>query len=314
MPSKILSICIPTYNRPERIKTLVNQIIKLESDEIEIVIGDDNPTIKDNEDLIKNINDSRFIYYHNKQNLGQDKNILKLIFNASGEYIFLLVDEDDIELENLPWILEKLKENKKITYLRGTLGDRRLNRDRPYYEFKNCYLQKGDRAIEKMLFYNMHGSGMIFKRNIIDFYEASKNIGSLIIQDNLTAQVIKSGDILCTSRTLAYIGRKEYPSAQPKIKKKDWLHPLTALNTTIYRVNIILDFSNPILKKRLLDKQEFNIFLYLCHIYSYNSYDMKSSLIDFIKGFFIIFKIKKIRFSLRFWIKLAYRFILTKLR
>ncbi len=43
MSKVLLSFCLPSYNRPERINNIINQIITSQSNEIEIIVRDNNP-------------------------------------------------------------------------------------------------------------------------------------------------------------------------------------------------------------------------------------------------------------------------------
>lgn len=92
-----LSICIPTFNRGEYIKSTLDSIIKQCSENVEIVISDNAST--DNTDLIvkeyidkfKNIK-----YIRQKSNLGADLNFLEVVKCASGEYCWLLGSDDQL--------------------------------------------------------------------------------------------------------------------------------------------------------------------------------------------------------------------------
>lgn len=51
-----LSFCVPTYGRSERISKIIEQFSILKSDEIELVIGDDNPKSNLNKEKLRNPN------------------------------------------------------------------------------------------------------------------------------------------------------------------------------------------------------------------------------------------------------------------
>ena len=93
MPNILLSFCIPTYDRPERMMNLIEQITSFETDEIEIIIGDDNPLSNRTQDVVRRFTDSRINYFRNITNLGMDLNLIKTIYKASGEFIFIIISE-----------------------------------------------------------------------------------------------------------------------------------------------------------------------------------------------------------------------------
>ncbi|NME82787.1 glycosyltransferase [Clostridium sp. SM-530-WT-3G] len=102
----LVSILIPTYNRPEYFELALQSAINQTYPNIEIIIGDDS-TNSDTEEIINNkyINKVDNIkYYHNSKNIGQFDNYLKLMELANGEYINFLMDDDLFE----PTKIEKM--------------------------------------------------------------------------------------------------------------------------------------------------------------------------------------------------------------
>jgi len=93
----LLSICIPTYNRSKILEKTLRNILLTSHSEFEIVISN-NASDDDTENIILSIKDSRIKYYKNNINMGGIYNMVRVLEVASGEYCFLLSDEDDIEL------------------------------------------------------------------------------------------------------------------------------------------------------------------------------------------------------------------------
>ena len=97
MAQKLLSICIPTYNRESRLEKTIDNIISqaLEfRDKVEICISDNASTdgtkkviTKFKEkypDLVK--------YNVNEENLGYDRNLLKVVLMAKGRFAWTFGD------------------------------------------------------------------------------------------------------------------------------------------------------------------------------------------------------------------------------
>lgn len=96
----ILSICIPTYKRwkllCETLDTLVCQFKHKEiSDKVEIVISN-NDSPDNTDELIKPYVDkySNIKYYKNDKNLWSAVNVIKVTEHATGEYLWLITDDD----------------------------------------------------------------------------------------------------------------------------------------------------------------------------------------------------------------------------
>ncbi|SHI38730.1 glycosyltransferase [Lutispora thermophila] len=95
----LVSILIPTYNRPEYFRLALESALNQTYKNIEIIVGDDS-TNDETECLMKNnyLNKySNIKYYHNEKNLGQFDNDIKLYEMAQGEYINFLMDDDLFE-------------------------------------------------------------------------------------------------------------------------------------------------------------------------------------------------------------------------
>lgn len=104
----LVSILIPSYNRPEYLKIALESAINQSYRNIEILIGDDS-TNEDVKNMIepylekyKNIK-----YFRNERNIGQFENDLKLIEKCSGDYINFLMDDD---------VFNSLKIEKMMNY------------------------------------------------------------------------------------------------------------------------------------------------------------------------------------------------------
>ncbi len=49
----LVSICLPTYNRPDKVCSFIENISSFKSDKIELLIGDDNPSSLETQNIIK---------------------------------------------------------------------------------------------------------------------------------------------------------------------------------------------------------------------------------------------------------------------
>lgn len=98
----LVSILIPSYNRPELFKIALESAINQTYENIEIIICDDSTNNKIEElmkDYLNKYDNIR--YYHNEKNLGQFDNDLKLMKLAKGKYINFLMDDDVFELDKI---------------------------------------------------------------------------------------------------------------------------------------------------------------------------------------------------------------------
>ena len=115
-----LSICIPTHNRfdylQETIISIINQINKEDANKVEICISD-NASTDGTEFLVKEIikiSPIRIVFNRNEYNLGADKNFLKAVELATGEYCWLMGSDDLAALGSLERLLHEIEEGHDI--------------------------------------------------------------------------------------------------------------------------------------------------------------------------------------------------------
>lgn len=94
MSGKLISICIPTYNRPKLVREAVDSAIAQSYQPLEILVSDDSRN-DDTETALGDLIVSRNIrYVRNSPPLGQAGNVNNLFDRAKGELLVLLHDDD----------------------------------------------------------------------------------------------------------------------------------------------------------------------------------------------------------------------------
>ena len=117
MQCPILSICIPTYNRPEYLKECLMSIVLgcknfKDKEVLEIVITDNS----DDDKTLEVVNEIKKIfsnikYFKNSLNIGGSRNILKALESAAGKYLWLMGDDDIIVSSKARKIVETCRNN-----------------------------------------------------------------------------------------------------------------------------------------------------------------------------------------------------------
>jgi glycosyltransferase involved in cell wall biosynthesis len=120
--SIILTIGIPTYNGSKTILTLLNSISSQNFDKSKVEILISNNASSDNtsnviETFIKENDQLTIKTLTNKINLGFDGNISKLINFASGQYLWLIGDDDYLIENSIKKLLDFLNENNTLDYI-----------------------------------------------------------------------------------------------------------------------------------------------------------------------------------------------------
>jgi glycosyltransferase involved in cell wall biosynthesis len=108
---KILSICVPTYNRSGYLEKLLGNI-RQQLKEFDLlgtveVLVSDNASSDNTQDIAAKFSD--IIHYNrNPENVGPDANFLGLFEMAQGKYIWLPGDDDEVRSDTVRYILNMI--------------------------------------------------------------------------------------------------------------------------------------------------------------------------------------------------------------
>lgn len=121
-----LSFCIPTYNRAKCLSQCLASIIDDlggDRERIEIVVSD-NASSDNTRDVVAGAQRSfsNVKYHRNGNNVGFDKNLINAINFATGEYVFLLSDDDAVIPGSIKYVLDKLEEFGNSLYIFSYIG------------------------------------------------------------------------------------------------------------------------------------------------------------------------------------------------
>lgn len=112
---KILSICIPTYNRASilnsSLKSLQEEFRTINTNEIELIISNNCSTDYTEEVVQRYIQAGMpIIYYKNPTNLGYEGNFLQCFKKATAQYVWVLGDDDFLKEGVLSFLLDHLRD------------------------------------------------------------------------------------------------------------------------------------------------------------------------------------------------------------
>ncbi len=193
----LLSICIPSYNRPNQLFKLLNSIDYPFCEEIEIIICEDNSPNR--EHIIKVVNDfkstSKFEckLFLNEINLGYDGNIKELIKKSSGVYVMYMGDDDTFEKKSLLEYVNFLKHNLNLGYIlrRYTVIHSNGIKEEFKYFDTHCFFEPGLDAFNAFFRKSVFISGFCFKREYVQtYFDTDQFNGTLLYQLFLCANLV----------------------------------------------------------------------------------------------------------------------------
>jgi len=108
----VLSVCVPTYNRlsylKELLSALLSQANSVPNGLVEVCVGD-NASTDGTRAYLETLTSPSLRFWTNPTNVGGDRNFLKCITEAHGDYVWLLGDDDLLTDDAVARVLTFLK-------------------------------------------------------------------------------------------------------------------------------------------------------------------------------------------------------------
>jgi glycosyltransferase involved in cell wall biosynthesis len=151
----LVSICTPTYHRPELLRRAIASCRAQTYANFEIVITD-NSENEASRDLVASLQEPRIRYFKNETNIGNLANIRKVGSLARGKYMIVLMDDDLLQPEALALMVAAFEKHPTVGVVMAPMAlidadDRRIY---PYfYLIRKMYYryryQVGDGLVER---------------------------------------------------------------------------------------------------------------------------------------------------------------------
>lgn len=184
----LVSICIPSYNRPHTLIRLLESIDLDNSNDFEIVICEDKSPkrneIREVVEKFKAITSYEIKYFENIENYGYDRNISELIKLASGDFIIYMGDDDYFVKNSLSQYFTFLRDNQHLGYVLKTWINLHENGDEELFNYfhKRKFFEPSPDSFVKLFRLSTFISGFTFKRELaIPFLKDDFN-GTLLFQ------------------------------------------------------------------------------------------------------------------------------------
>ncbi len=190
----LLSICIPSFNRPRSLSELLYSI-DCDPMKIEIVICEDcsNQREEIKSAVIDFSRQSSYDvkYFENISNLGYDCNIRKLVEVASGRFVIFMGDDDLFIPKSLNHFLDFIQENGNIKYILRSYIAIHSNGNIENFRYlkKSVVLPAGIKTVAWLFKRSVCISGFTISREDALIYATNKLDGTLLYQVYLMAQV-----------------------------------------------------------------------------------------------------------------------------
>lgn len=201
MNNQKISVCVPTYNRPETLYHLISSYKKQTYKHKELIISDDTP---DNsiQEVVEKLNDGTIRYFHNVPSIGFPRNFLESLLRGSGSYRLTIGDDDIFASEvALERYVETFNENPNVgfAYSNQYQFNNKLEVEYKITKFaRDTLFSAGEHAIKNLLIHSIFISGQAF-RGDTDFRSLYPQVDILHPQVQLVGNILaqKDGVGLC---------------------------------------------------------------------------------------------------------------------
>jgi spore maturation protein CgeB len=190
-----LSICIPSFNRPKHLETLLGSIDVAPST-AEIVICEDcaprRNEVREVVERFRALSPYRVTYVENERNLGYDANLRQLIRNAAGEWVVFMGDDDLFVPGALDSYAAFVASHREAGYILRTYRVRHENgriEDFRYFPASRTF-EKGAETYVTLFRRSVTLPGFTFRRELAGDFLSDRFDGTLLYQIYLMAEIV----------------------------------------------------------------------------------------------------------------------------
>ena len=190
-----VSICIPSYNRPDELKRLISSVDARDASEIEIVVTEDNSPrrleVRNTVYELQKSSDYLISYYENESNFGYDKNLRGCASKARGKWVIFMGDDDVFIPGSLDRYIGFLKEHDELGYVlrryRSLYSDGKTQEFR--YDDSDVFLEPSVDSYVEFFRRSLFISGFTFRKECFNDYDCDVYDGSLMFQLYIEASI-----------------------------------------------------------------------------------------------------------------------------
>jgi glycosyltransferase involved in cell wall biosynthesis len=253
----ILSILIPTYNRYQQLNKLLEYLNKHLIEGIEVLVGNDNPDLEINFPFLS----TSFLIINNERNLGECENINNLINKSTGKYIFILFDDESLNISIFNLIIKKIliQDYCDCILLKNYSSDLYILNELPYLNYN---LLPDNHYYLSSLYKKRVGFMAIFNKDRLRALGGIKSFTNYPIaicsEYILNVEIMKFNRIFIVNSPVIKIN---FSYESFSVSNKDYMPYLEAYSNFINELdNFLIDF--PSSKSKNIKKHYVNILIY----------------------------------------------------
>ena len=171
----LVSVGIPTYNRPEGLRRTLECITRQTYKNLEIIVSDNCSPVSQTEEVVREsiAKDSRIHYFRQQKNMGPTFNFKFVLEKATGEYFMWAADDDEWESFFIEKCLDEFRRIEKecaavimeAQYFSNEGKFEYFEEGKPFYEFYSEHKKERFAHILKYNYGNLYYS--LFRRSAL---------------------------------------------------------------------------------------------------------------------------------------------------
>jgi glycosyltransferase involved in cell wall biosynthesis len=138
--SPLISIGVPTYNRPEGLRKTLHAITRQSYSNLQIIVSDNASPGGDVREIVEGFSkhDARIQFYRHEINMGATYNFMFVLENATSEYFIWAADDDEWVGDDFLSSLMLYAPSNVLTFPDAILRDTGKDYESPLRVYANC--------------------------------------------------------------------------------------------------------------------------------------------------------------------------------
>jgi glycosyltransferase involved in cell wall biosynthesis len=214
-----LSVCIPSYNRVEHLAPLLDSIFAQEYTNSEVVICEDRSPQRERIRAVAAEYAARYPgrvrYHENAENLGYDANFREMLRRATGEYCFIMGNDDLVAPGALGTVADALRRHPNVGVVLRSFScfsgaPENVTRVSRHFAGETLFAA-GPETVAAFFRRLVVMSGIVLHRAEAVRHETSRFDGTLFYQQYLAAHLLMRMNGLFLPQVLAYVRENGIP-------------------------------------------------------------------------------------------------------
>lgn len=259
MSRPLLSVIVPTYNRPNDIAALLQSVLDQSFSDWECVVVEDFSPARDE---VKRICDEftvksggRIRCELNPENFGYDKGLRRLVELARGQFLFVMGDDDFVAPGAFQTVADAIKRHPNLGVIRGTIAFFRGTPDNVFqvsrYYPNEVVFKAGPQAIVAAYRRLVGMSGLVLHRDLAQAVATDRWDGSLFYQHWMAGNILVEKDAVFLPEVLALFRQGAAPIFGNAKAEKDLYTPgVQPPDTDLKMISYLMRIAEALEKER----------------------------------------------------------------